>query len=111
MVAVGAWLVLDTWRQNQQAAGSQEQQAKVFRVGGDDGRPVYVVVQGDQASVVDPNAVDGKAVPAEREPARAVKTRPRKPLYFPVEDAPGSSGAGVVVPAPAPPVAPPVVPK
>ena len=88
LVAVGAWLALDTWRQQQSAASSVDPQAKIFRVTGDNGRPVYVVVQGDQASVVDPSAVDGKAVPAEREPARPVNTRPARPRYFEPAPAP-----------------------
>jgi hypothetical protein len=85
LVAVSAWLALDTWRQGQSAG--PDQQARIFRVNGDSGRAVYVVVQGDQASVIDPSAVDGKAVPAEREPARPVNTRPPNPRYFPVPDA------------------------
>lgn len=57
--AAGLWMWLATMQQNRVAPTAPATQ--VVQVVGADGQPVYVVVQGDQVTVIDPRAIDGKA--------------------------------------------------
>jgi anti-sigma factor RsiW len=51
---------------------------QVVQVPGPDGQPVYVVLDGDRMTVVDPRALDGRA-PAAAQPPQAVQFKPTTP--------------------------------
>jgi hypothetical protein len=77
VAAAGLWLWLASMHS---ARPTPEVQAtQVVQVVGADGQPLYVVVQGDQVTVIDPRAIDGKA-PANQQQVQAVKfITPAKP--------------------------------
>ncbi len=57
--AAGLWMWLASMQPGRVAPTTPAMQ--VVQVVGADGQPVYVVVQGDQVTVIDPRAIDGKA--------------------------------------------------
>lgn len=57
--AAGLWMWLASVQGNRVAPTAPATQ--VVQVLGAEGQPVYVVVQGDQVTVIDPRAIDGKA--------------------------------------------------
>lgn len=57
--AAGLWMWLASMQGTRVAPATPATQ--VVQVLGADGQPVYVVVQGDQVTVIDPRAIDGKA--------------------------------------------------
>jgi hypothetical protein len=59
VAAAGLWMWLASLQQARTAPTTPATQ--VVQVLGADGQPVYVVVQGDQVTVIDPRAMDGKA--------------------------------------------------
>jgi len=70
--AIGLW----TWLQRMQAARAQDNQVhtQVIPVVTDDGHSVYVVIDGDNITIVDPRSIDGQAAPV-REATLPVKLR------------------------------------
>ena len=77
VAAAGLWMWLASLQHAQVAP--QTPATQVVQVLGADGQPVYVVVQGDQVTVIDPRAIDGKA-PASQSQATPVKfNTPIKP--------------------------------
>ena len=77
LAAAGLWMWLASLQHAQ--VGPQTPAMQVVQVLGADGQPVYVVVQGDQVTVIDPRAIDGKA-PASQSPTTPVKfNTPIKP--------------------------------
>lgn len=77
VAAAGLWM----WLASMQSARTvpEVQATQVVQVVGADGQPLYVVVQGDQVTVIDPRAIDGKA-PANQQQVQAVKfITPAKP--------------------------------
>lgn len=77
VAAAGLWMWLASSQHAQ--VGPQTPATQVVQVLGADGQPVYVVVQGDQVTVIDPRAIDGKA-PASQSQATPVKfNTPIKP--------------------------------
>lgn len=75
--AAGLWMWLATMQSH--GATPTAPTTQVVQVMGADGQPVYVVVQGDQVTVIDPRTIDGKA-PADLPQVQPVKfntpTRP-----------------------------------
>ena len=69
-VAVGLWMWLASMQPGRTAHTAPATQ--VVQMVGADGQPVYVVVQGDQVTVIDPRAIDGKA-PANQPQVTPVK--------------------------------------
>ncbi len=59
VAAAGLWMWLASLQQARTAPTTPAMQ--VVQVLGADGQPVYVVVQGDQVTVIDPRVMDGKA--------------------------------------------------
>ncbi len=77
VAAAGLWMWLASLQHGQVAPSAPATQ--VVQVLGADGQPVYVVVQGDQVTVIDPRAIDGKA-PASQSQSTPVKfNTPIKP--------------------------------
>jgi anti-sigma factor RsiW len=77
IAAAGLWMWLASWQQNHVAP--QAPATQVVQVLGADGQPIYVVVQGEQITVIDPRAIDGKA-PASQQQSTPVKfNTPVKP--------------------------------
>lgn len=75
--AAGLWMWLATMQPDRVAPVAPTTQ--VVQVMGADGQPVYVVVQGDQVTVIDPRTIDGKA-PAHLPQVQPVKfNTPTKP--------------------------------
>lgn len=75
--AAGLWMWLASWQHAR--ITPQTPAAQVVQVLGADGQPIYVVVQGDQVTVIDPRAIDGKA-PASQQQSTPVKfNTPVKP--------------------------------
>jgi hypothetical protein len=75
--AAGLWMWLATLqagRTTPQASATQ-----VVQVLGTDGQPVYVVVQGDQVTVIDPRAIDGKGTGAQPQVLPAKFITPQRP--------------------------------
>lgn len=74
--AAGLWM----WLASLQPVRPAEVPAtQVVQVVGADGQPVYVVVQGDQVTVIDPRTIDGKA-PAGEPQVQPVKFKtPARP--------------------------------
>ena len=70
--AIGLW----TWLQNMQTARARDNQVhtQVLPVVTDEGHSVYVVIDGDNITVVDPRSIDGQAAPV-RESTLPVKLR------------------------------------
>lgn len=58
VAAAGVWMWLASMRP---LTAPQAPATQVVQVIGADGQPVYVVVEGDQVTVIDPRAMDGKA--------------------------------------------------
>ena len=75
--AAGLWMWLATLQ-----AGRTTPQApatQVVQVLGVDGQPVYVVVQGDQVTVIDPRAIDGKGTNAQPQVQPVKFITPQRP--------------------------------
>ncbi|HEX3132588.1 MAG TPA: hypothetical protein VHX44_03275 [Planctomycetota bacterium] len=75
--AAGLWM----WLATLQAAHTTAQAptTQVVQVLGTDGQPVYVVVQGDQVTVIDPRAIDGKGTGAQPQVLPAKFITPQRP--------------------------------
>jgi hypothetical protein len=77
VAAAGLWMWLASMQSTRTTPEAQATQ--VVQVLGADGQPLYVVVQGDQVTVIDPRVIDGKA-PANQTQVQAVKfITPAKP--------------------------------
>jgi len=63
VAAAGLWMWLASLQAGHSAPSAPAMQ--VVQVLGTDGQPVYVVVQGEQVTVIDPRAIDGKGTNAQ----------------------------------------------
>lgn len=74
--AAGLWMWLTTMHQAR--ATPPVAATQVVQVLGADGHPVYVVVQGEQVTVIDPRVIDGKAAEGQQQvqPVKFITPRP-----------------------------------
>ena len=74
--AAGLWMWLTTMHNGHAAPPIAATQ--VVQVMAADGHPVYVVVQGEQVTVIDPRTIDGKAVNGQQQvqPVKFITPRP-----------------------------------